>query len=404
MTYIEKVPQPFLDDLVAGQVVPFVGSGLSLNANPPLPTFAAIGSMLASQIPGYTYNNNIIDALAAYQQAFGRTQLIEELAAFLNPPDVQPGETITAFARLPFEQVATTNFDSLLEKAYASLGIQVDPQVTEAQLTVDVAPEGVKLFKFHGDFNHPEDIIVIEEDYDAFVSRFPLKKTYLAYLLTAFTPFFIGYSLDDYDFRTVLRFVGEEINGFQRLGYTVQVGASLQTILQFRRRNVYVINYEGNPATDYPAVLTGLFTELLEYWLDHLITHAIITDHEVANALNGSNPTEKALCLIALNPQKISDYQKNLSSFVAENGYLPCTTNEIYGRVSETVKTYALAKHAKKIISDCTSPFFNYFETNYPGEKILCIDEPDITSTVKAQSINKLNLGLKAKIEQWLSL
>lgn len=50
MTYIEKVPQPFLDDLLTGQVIPFIGAGLSLNAIPPLPSFSAIGRLLASQI------------------------------------------------------------------------------------------------------------------------------------------------------------------------------------------------------------------------------------------------------------------------------------------------------------------------------------------------------------------
>lgn len=230
----------------------------------------------------------------------------------LNISEVQPGETITAFARLPFDRVVTTNFDFLLEKAYTGLGIAVNPQVTEAQLAVNVTSEGIKLFKFHGDFNHPEDIIVTEKDYDAFISRFPLKRTNLAYLLTAFTPFFVGYSIDDYDFRTVLRFVTETINGFQRLRYTVQVGASPQTILQFRQRNVYVINYDGDPATDYPSVLTGLFTELLDYWLDSIIHDAVITDHDLAAVLSSPDPIKKSLCLLALHPKMIADYQKNL--------------------------------------------------------------------------------------------
>jgi len=53
----------------------------------------------------------------------------------------------------------------------------------------------------HGDIRHPKRLVVTEPDYDDFLTNYPLIATYLSNLLITKTAVFIGYSLDDPDFR-----------------------------------------------------------------------------------------------------------------------------------------------------------------------------------------------------------
>ncbi len=410
VTYIENIPQPFLDDLVNNQVVPFVGAGLSFNAIPPLPSFEGIAIELGKQIPGYNLRKCIepanqywidpIDVMAAYQQAFGRTQLIETLATRLNPPVAEPGGPINAFAQLPFPIVATSNFDCLLENAYHRIGIPVAPQVSETQIAVNIAPQGVRLFKFHGDFNHPEEIAVTEKDYDDYVSRYPLKATYLSYLLAAYTPFFIGYSLSDHDLRTVLRLVGQQIGLFQRLGYSIQVNATPDAILRLRRRNVYTINYVGNEYT-YPAVLTGVFTELLAYWTGEMIRDWIATDPEVAAALtNGA--ARNNLCFIAIVPERLAAYKNSIYPIIREHGSVPVALSDIATKIDSVAKIFALAERSARIVTDSSFTYANYLQHRYPKTKLFIAEPPTGNGGVKPQALGSELAAVGKALRKWL--
>ncbi len=410
MTYIENIPQPFLDDLVNNHVVPFVGAGLSFNAIPPLPSFEGIAIELGKQIPGYNlrkctepvnrYWVDPIDVMAAFQQEFGRTQLLEALANRLNPPVAEPGEPISVFAQLPFPIVATSNFDVLLENAYQRLGIPVAPQVSETQIAVNIAPQGVRLFKFHGDFNHPEDIAVTEKDYDAYHARYPLKTVYLTYLLAAYTPFFIGYSLSDYDFRTVLRLVGQQIGLFQRLGYSIQVNATPDAVLRLRRHNVYSINYVGSEYT-YPAVLRGVLTELLDYWTGTMIRDWIATDPAVAAALN-NDPPHNNLCFVAIAPERLTAYKNSIYPIIRELGAVPVTLWDIATKIDSVAKIFALAERSARIVTDASFTYANYLQHRYPKTKLFMAETPTGNGAVKPQAFGSELAAVGKALRKWL--
>ena len=80
--YIKLFPQPFLDDLVHGRVLPVVGAGLSRNAiTPPqktMPLWDDLGRAFAGEMADYPFAGTV-DAISAYSYEFGRTLLIERL-------------------------------------------------------------------------------------------------------------------------------------------------------------------------------------------------------------------------------------------------------------------------------------------------------------------------------------
>ncbi|HEY8463015.1 MAG TPA: SIR2 family protein [Bacillota bacterium] len=350
--YLDYFPQPFRDDLVNGIVLPYIGAGMARNALPPLPTFNQLAQEMAAQIPDYEYQGEPTDAMGAYEQAFGRTKLIETLARALNPLRIIPGPAIEAFARLPFNLVATTNFNFLLERAYQNEGRRVYPLICEEQLPLYPIEEetSVYLLKIHGDFAYPDRIVVTETDYDAFVTRYPLYATYLASFFADRTILFIGYSLNDSDFRFLLRFVTERLGRFRRLAYTIQVDANQETLLRFERRGVRTINLPGDPGQT-GVILTAVFNELREYWLTDLLQKSIITEPAVAAELNNSAPEANRLCYFAVPRQQLAIYREHVFPQVRKLGLIPVVADDLYLRGNtETARNLALSERAGTVV------------------------------------------------------
>ncbi len=86
-TYLEFFPPPFLDDLVQGRVLPFIGAGFSLNARLPvgkvMPAWPELTAHLASI--GRVAADAGGPAIASeFEKRFGRVQLIEAIRKALH--------------------------------------------------------------------------------------------------------------------------------------------------------------------------------------------------------------------------------------------------------------------------------------------------------------------------------
>ena len=262
-TYLKYFPQPLLEDVIDNKCVPFVGAGFSRNAvlstGAAMPLWDGLAKGLASQIPDFEYSD-ALDAISAFEHAYSRAKLVETIGRLLHVSSAQPGGAHKAFCALPFETVCTTNFDFLLERGYEGVGKYCRPITDEDQLSTHTGKVTVDLLKFHGDLNHPRRMVVTEEDYAGFIARNPLIATFLANQLIGKTALFIGYSLDDPDFRLIWQIVGDRLGKLRRLAYTVKVGADAREVARFERRGVRVINIPGK-GSQYSAIFESLFKD-----------------------------------------------------------------------------------------------------------------------------------------------
>src|SRR5690349_1126475 len=248
--YISQFPKPVLDDLLSGRWLPVIGAGMSLNATVPvgkkMPLWADLGKQLAEELTDYT-STSVLDSISAYEHEYGRARLVERLFDMLLIREAQPGNAHKEFCTLPFDIVCTTNFDFLLERQYDLTPRYVYPVVDEDQLSINSAGNaGTLLLKLHGDLRHPNRLVVSEADYDGFLARFPLLATYLSNQLITKTAMFIGYSLDDPDFRQIWHIVSDRLGRSRRMAYTLAVNASNSDVARFERRGVKVINLPGS--------------------------------------------------------------------------------------------------------------------------------------------------------------
>jgi uncharacterized protein YutE (UPF0331/DUF86 family) len=331
VTYLPHFPKPVLDDLVTGKWLPVVGAGMSLNAILPagkkMPLWAGMSKELTDELSDFA-STSILDGISAYEHEFGRSRLIERLSEVLLIKEAHPGNAHKEFCTIPFDIVCTTNFDFLLERQYDLTPRYVYPVVDEEQLSINGSSAGTLLLKLHGDLRHPSRLIVTEADYDGFLTRYPLLATYLSNQLITKTAIFIGYSLDDPDFRQIWHVVSERLGRTRRMAYTIAVNARPADVTRFERRGVKVINLPGG-REKYGDVLAATFKELREYLRDNVINVSKVTEEQPLRELLLPRDATTRLCFFSLPLELLPFYRERVFPVVEDAGFVPVTADDV---------------------------------------------------------------------------
>lgn len=171
----------------------FIGSGFSLGAG--APSASRIIDELKKKCPEL----QSIDLQGATQEFYERhkenREMLISLVKGLFPDQAQDDSCQKALTRIPhIHEIFTTNYDSYIEDAYSS-----KCRIIRTDKDFSADKNNVTVYKLHGDFVSPENIILTRDDYDNY---FENKNNPLmwARLKTAFMQthvVFIGYSIDD---------------------------------------------------------------------------------------------------------------------------------------------------------------------------------------------------------------
>lgn len=329
--YLSYFPKPLLNDLVAGRWLPVVGAGMSRNAVLPaggqIPLWDNLGKSLAEDMPDYPYAG-ALDSISAYSHEYSRSKLVERLAELLFVDLAAPGTAHAAFCSIPFDIVCTTNFDFLLERQYEMSYRYCRPMIDEEQLSIASKNSGVSLLKLHGDLHHPQRLVATEEDYDEFLQKYPLIATYLANLLITRTAVFVGYSLDDPDFRQIWQAVSDRLGKSHRLGYAIMVDPRATDVARFERRGVKVIDLPSK-RLKYGEVLARVFQELRDYLHDNLIAASEVTEEDPLKELSLPREALTRLCFFAVPFALQSFYREELFPLAERHGFVPVTADDV---------------------------------------------------------------------------
>lgn len=256
------IPYELLEAIRQGECVPIVGAGFSLNALLPvgqrMPLWNDLCKEVAKRLNEESSGSPIKD-LSNYCDKNKKWGLINLLRECLHVRTAKPGPAHKEFAALPFKHVVTTNFDFLLERAYEATGKSYLPVVDEDLLAFSPANGETKLIKMHGDLHHPSLLVVTEDDYDSFCSNRQRMFMTITNLLINNTILFIGYSIDDPDFRQIWGLVKKYFGEFRRPAYALLVDASKFKIDEYSRRGVTKIISLPENKNGYGAALANEF-------------------------------------------------------------------------------------------------------------------------------------------------
>lgn len=376
-SYLNFFPKPLLEDLLRGNWIPVIGAGFSVNADlhpgKKIPLWDEVGKNFAKEI----------DSISAFSHEFSRAKLVEKLSEILLVDDSRPGQAHIAFAKIPFEIVCTTNFDFLLERAYENIGRYCHPVLDEDQLAINSKDSSVTLLKIHGDLHHPQRMVVTEEDYDLFLDKYPLIATYLANLMITKTPVFIGYSLDDPDFRMIWQTVSDRLGQLRRPAYVILVDANSHEVSRFERRGVKVINLSGK-RENYNQILANTFTNLRDYIRQNILPISQVTENEPLQELSLPENSANRICFFAIPFSLLPFYKEKVFPVIRENGLVPLTAEEVISP-GETIvaKIDALIQKSAMMVVDAANKYTLYelklALANFNKRNVLIIS-PDINN------------------------
>ncbi len=184
-----------------------VGSGFSRNAMPigylgaALPTWEEVASQLHSELYPQEGGAGYPDQLRAaqeYEAAFGRSALHDALRRMVRHEEHQPGATHQRLLQLPWQDIFTTNWDTLLERTRSHV-VERHYSVINS---VEEIPMGKRprIVKLHGSLPAQFPLIVTQEDYRTYPVEFaPFVNTVQQSMMeTIFL--LIGFSGDDPNF------------------------------------------------------------------------------------------------------------------------------------------------------------------------------------------------------------
>jgi hypothetical protein len=215
----QLVPDFVREALERDELLLFVGSGISRSTTQQrgLATASELGRMISSELLGEAVVPGEVPDLARLSQRAvwkdqGSRFRLQKLLRREFAQTVTPLASHLAIAILGVP-VVTTNYDNLIEQAYAALGTDAIAIWSDRHLPTVTTN---LILKVHGTIDEPESCVITEDDYHDWLSRdSDLRSLTRAMLLTR-TVCFVGYSLSDPNFRTLVRDIRRKFGPMRR--------------------------------------------------------------------------------------------------------------------------------------------------------------------------------------------
>jgi len=260
-----NIPYELVKEFASGNGAIFVGSGLSIGAG--LPGRKALIRELAREFEGEISDAPDEDIVQYYCDENGRRELVSQLRDTLNTFQVQPTVAHNALVKLPVEQIFTTNYDNLLEKALEQNQRQFNVVVENEEVGF-IEKGNPQLFKLHGDLTRPKSVVLTNQDHALyFEDHKPLVTMFTVTLQTKIV-LFVGYSAKDTHFRELLYRVRSETRGLSRNAFIILFNANKIVARQFEHQKIRVINLDVPYEQQLPeAQKQNLLNQTLADWL-----------------------------------------------------------------------------------------------------------------------------------------
>ncbi|HYO71156.1 MAG TPA: SIR2 family protein [Archangium sp.] len=256
--HVERFYAEYSRALREGTAALFAGAGLSVPAG--YVDWKKLLKPLADELRLDVEQETDLPALAQFavnEEGGNRTAVSQRILEDLTR-DVSLTESHGLLARLPIRSVWTTNYDDLLEKAFAREGKRVDIKRRATGLSLTMPDADVTLYKMHGDITEPERAVITKDDYESYNdgTRQLFTTTLQAELATK-TFLFLGFSFTDTNLGSILGrvrgllgnnnrrhfWIDKRKSGLERRRQELQVG----NLLRYGIRCVLVDDYAEIP-------------------------------------------------------------------------------------------------------------------------------------------------------------
>ena len=165
----------------------------------------------------------------------------------------------------------------------------------------------------------------------------------------------IGYSLDDNDFRSIWQIINSRLGSMAQSAYCITVGASPEKIAKYKRRNIKVINLEGNPKK-YKTILHDFFVELKDY-IDNVKYKTAKSIDERINEQMIIPAEDNKLCFISCSMSRIAQLSALINPILHNLGITPVRIDDMLMPGDNWIDISRTAiRKSKAAIIDITEP------------------------------------------------
>ncbi len=327
------IPENLIRAFAARRCVIFAGSGLSSQAqtpeNEPLPNWVNLLSGMIDwcidqgialqaspdELRQAIKRKRYLSVAEELQQSLGRRQN-SCLYELLKADRAKPGEAHALLTKLPLSCVLTSNYDSLIEGAFAAKTGGVLPPVY-SQMDLNQALNCLReqrffVFKAHGDLNSTDSIVLGSRDYTRLLYLSPAYRSFLEAIFSSHTVLFVGFGGDDPDLDAVIdklstlyeRGIGQhfillpddQFSAFER-----------RRLLQDRRLDCITYTRDGNHSQFVE------FLKALCLRTNSLTQKTAISERELANS------DEVRACV--LGGRDVADLLRQIGDLLSDAGY-----------------------------------------------------------------------------------
>lgn len=271
------VPKRVIEAARQRNLVPLVGAGISRQAGDAFPNWRQLLVFMKERALAGQYitkreakeMNQLLDKgqFLMVAEALRTSLPIDEYETLLEeqfkPSWAQPAEIHKALFRLRPPLILTTNYDLLLEDAYAAVYGQAanvytyrDAAVVQRSLQASRFSDRPIIFKIHGSIDEPEEIVLSERDYRKLIYQQPGYRALLSALFITHVVIMIGFSFSDRELLLLFETIRESLKHRSHPDYILLPDRSAGQVEMFRLREdfgVQVISY--TPSEGHPEVL-----------------------------------------------------------------------------------------------------------------------------------------------------
>jgi hypothetical protein len=269
----ETVWATLIDSVIEGKCTPFLGAGV---AWPHLPTGKELATALADEyhypLPDPTNLPRVAQYIATvYDPPFAKRRVRDHIAArrdqFRESSDDQFPRNYRILADLNLPIYITTNYDDFLTRALKASGRSPQEEVCRWNNQLSDELDGYTrnqprveqplVFHLHGQLSNASSLLVTEDDYIDFTVSLGQQGEdsviphWIRRALSRTTLLFVGYSLEDWNFRVLMRQLMKQQNlqrYEQALSLSIQLSDTNIPLEQRPKAERFLADYLGTSA------------------------------------------------------------------------------------------------------------------------------------------------------------
>lgn len=201
----ENLIEKFSESLKKRTGVLFVGSGISAPSG--FPTWKSLLQPLVKELNFDISDCDDLTEIAQFivnEYSGNKGPLLSSLFTVFKSQK-NPNKYHDILVRTNIKKIWTTNFDTLLEKAFNQFNIETEIKTNDNDFLKDSTNKQLQIVKIHGCVDrNPNDIIFVQEDYEDFFVKKPAIARQLQTDLLNNSFLFIGYNFGDSNLKNIL--------------------------------------------------------------------------------------------------------------------------------------------------------------------------------------------------------